>query len=335
LLVCDSAKCLARYATVLNASQQSLLKLISDLAIAQGRKVYLVGGIVRDLIRGEGFEDKDLDFLVDRDAIGFSEVVAAELKGKRSVFERFLTAKISEIVGFGSVTEVDFATARTEFYVEPGALPEVQPSDSIESDLKRRDFSINSLALEIKEFLDWSAGGSADLSILRQRVLDPWKGLEDLNSRTIRVLHDRSFLDDPTRCFRALRYLVRIDGELDRQTEKLLRAAVAGGALGTISIERQRNELKRGLEEPNPTQAMELFQSFELLTSVLPMNQGEFSRLLAELKALGSKGTVGWEEFLGVIATSAAPEHVEDLLKRLGVGAKRIRNLTAKSINNR
>ena len=158
---------------------------------------------------------------------------------------RFLTGKLS-LDG----AEIDIAQARAETYPQPGALPEVTPA-TIDQDLARRDFTVNAMAIPL--------AGNAEL-------IDPHGGLDDLRAGTLRVLHDRSFIDDPTRALRAARYAARFDLELEPRTEKLLRAA----DLSTVSDDRVQGELRRIAAEPDPAKAVSLIVEWGILPSIDP-----------------------------------------------------------------
>jgi tRNA nucleotidyltransferase (CCA-adding enzyme) len=177
--------------------------------------VYLVGGAVRDLLLGQ--PRADVDLVVEGDAAA----LAARLGADAVEHERFGTVKV-ELDGH----EVDIAAARTETYDRPGALPAVEPADTVEADLARRDFTINAMAIPLAS----EAG-----------LIDPHGGREDLDRGLIRVLHPGSFVDDPTRAIRAARYAARFGFSLEPETERLLREA----NLGAVSVDRQRAELER------------------------------------------------------------------------------------------
>ena len=163
-----------------------LLRQIGRLADERGVSVYLVGGVVRDLLLQR--ESLDLDLTVEGDGIAFARLVADRYGAGLVVFERFATARLV----FPDGLKMDIATTRRESYAQPALLPTVQPA-SIEADLSRRDFTINAIAVQLNR---------------RQfgRVLDPCGGQGDLRAHTIRVLHAGSFQDDPTRIFRAIRF---------------------------------------------------------------------------------------------------------------------------------
>ena len=197
--------------------------------------VYLVGGAVRDLLLGRPRADVDLV------VVGDVATLAARLGGAEEEHERFGTVKV-EVEGH----EVDIATARTETYPEPGALPVVAAADSIEADLARRDFTINAMAIPLE--------GEA-------RVIDPHGGREDLERGLLRVLHPRSFEDDPTRAIRAARYAARFDFELEPATEALLRKA----DLSTISSDRRRAELERLAGEAGACRGFELLAQWGVI----------------------------------------------------------------------
>jgi tRNA nucleotidyltransferase (CCA-adding enzyme) len=199
------------------------------------RPVYLVGGAVRDLLLGRPRGDVDLV------VVGEAATLAGALGAKVVEHERFATAKVR--VG---EHEVDIATARTEVYVRPGALPEVEPAASIEEDLGRRDFSVNAMAVPLTG---------------EPRLIDPHGGRADLEAGLLRVLHPRSFADDPTRALRAARYAARFGFALEPETERLLRAA----DLATVSDDRREAELLRLAGEESAPRGFELLAEWGLV----------------------------------------------------------------------
>jgi tRNA nucleotidyltransferase (CCA-adding enzyme) len=229
-------------------------ELDTVLAAAGGEPVYLVGGAVRDLLLGR--DRTDVDLVV----VGDAAALAARLGAETKEHERFATAKV-ELDGH----DVDIATARMETYAHPGALPDVEPAESIEEDLRRRDFTINAMALPLQ--------GNAAL-------VDPHGGKGDLEAKVLRVLHERSFEDDPTRALRAARYAARFGFELAAETERLLRAA----DLGTVSADRREAELLRLAGEPSAPDAYRLLASWGLVE----LREGgvELARRVGELLEL-------------------------------------------------
>src|SRR5262245_8690407 len=169
--------------------------------------VYLVGGAVRDVLLGA--ESFDVDIVVEGDAIAFAQSLAKALEGRFTPHAKFGTA----IVQYGDGARVDVVTARRESYHAPAVLPTVE-SASIQEDLGRRDFTINAMAVSLRR---------SDFG----RLVDPFDGRDDLGRGVIRVLHEQSFVDDPTRIFRALRYEGRLDFRLDAHSVELARASVA------------------------------------------------------------------------------------------------------------
>jgi tRNA nucleotidyltransferase (CCA-adding enzyme) len=197
--------------------------------------VFLVGGAVRDLLLGR--ERADVDLVVIGDAVS----LAADLGAEVVEHERFATAK-AHLDGH----EVDIATAREETYAHPGALPEVSPARTIEADLRRRDFTVNAMALPLEGEV---------------RLIDPHGGRGDLERSLLRVLHTRSFVDDPTRALRAARYASRFGLLLEEKTDALLRVT----NLDTVSAERSRAELLRLAAEPEAARGFELLGGWGLV----------------------------------------------------------------------
>jgi tRNA nucleotidyltransferase (CCA-adding enzyme) len=203
-------------------------------AAAGGDAVYLVGGAVRDLLLDR--DRADVDLVV----VGDAAELAAKLGAEPVEHERFATAKV-RLDGH----EVDIATARVETYPHPGALPEVEPATDVEADLSRRDFTINAMAMPLR-------GEPA--------LIDPHGGLTDLEAGLLRVLHERSFVDDPTRALRAARYAARFGFEPEPETAALLKAT----DLSTVSRARHEAELLRLAAEPDAPRGFELLAKWGL-----------------------------------------------------------------------
>ncbi len=206
-----------------------LLKLAlaaGRLAGKSGSRVYLVGGIVRDLMLGRPCID--IDLAVEGDAVSLALQMADKLGARPTVHRAFGTASL-KIDGFS----VDLATCRSETYRRPGALPQVRPGN-LQDDLKRRDFTINAMAVSINE---------PD----RDALTDLFGGRSDLSQCLVRVLHDKSFQDDATRMMRAVRYEQRLGFKLERGTARLLKSSL--DMLDTISGDRLKNELLLWLNE--------------------------------------------------------------------------------------
>ncbi|MGZ5314993.1 MAG: hypothetical protein ACXW0S_03920 [Solirubrobacterales bacterium] len=217
------------------AERRDALPGIAELrAAAAGRRPHLVGGAVRDLLRGEA--RTDLDVVVEGEIGSIAEALGGELVEH----ERFDTANV--VLG---ELDVDIARARTETYARPGALPAVAPA-TIAEDLARRDFTVNAMAVPLE--------GEAEL-------LDPHGGLADLRAGLLHVLHPGSFADDPTRALRAARYSARLGFSLEPETERQLRAA----DLATVSEDRIIGELGRIAVEERPSAALALIADWGLL----------------------------------------------------------------------
>ena len=210
---------------------KKVLKSACRLAEDSGCRIWLVGGPVRDLIlKRKVF---DLDLAVQGNAPALAQKLARRLKAGFKKHHTFGTATI-EIDGH----KIDFATARTEKYSFPGALPKVKPS-TIKEDLGRRDFTINAMAISLNK------GNYGEL-------VDIFCGLDDLKKGRIRVLHKKSFLDDPTRILRAIRFKERFSFSFEPETKKLIKQAIEKKYLRSISLHRLREELILILSEPRP-----------------------------------------------------------------------------------
>ena len=209
------------------------LRAAADAVAALGYRadgVYLVGGTVRDiLLREQSF---DLDIAVEGDAIAFAYALAEALGGRATPHDKFGTAVIS----YGDREHIDVVTTRTEFYDAPGALPTVERA-GLREDLYRRDFTINAMAASL---------APSDFG----RLVDPFGGRADLEARVLRVLHNLSFIDDPTRIFRGIRYEARYGFRFDEHSAALVRGCIEMGLVGDLSSSRLRDELVALLEDP-------------------------------------------------------------------------------------
>ncbi|MEO0180219.1 MAG: hypothetical protein ABIM74_04895 [candidate division WOR-3 bacterium] len=194
-----------------------------------GLDVYLVGGVVRDALLGKPCLDVDAVLVPKADPPGeFKRALSLLEKrfGIRGIKSQFFTGKFS--LGEG---EVDLALARTEEYPEPGSLPAVRPAFSLEEDLRRRDFTVNAIALSMSG-----------------QMIDPLGGEDDLRARVLRVIYRGSFKDDPTRALRAIRYRYQLGFSYARETEEEF--ALARKHMASVSFERIKHELERSSERP-------------------------------------------------------------------------------------
>lgn len=205
--------------------------LVSDTAEDLGCRVYLVGGFVRDLILG--VKNFDLDVVVEGDGIEFAGKLAEKLNKKLIYHKRFGTATVGD-----KEFKIDIASARRETYEYPASLPKVS-FGKISDDLTRRDFSINAMAVDISKV---SFG----------RLVDQFNGKRDLEKGLIRVLHNLSFFDDPTRILRAIRFKERFNFKFEKKTLRLLKKAVKENLLEKVNPHRLRDELILILKESHP-----------------------------------------------------------------------------------
>lgn len=218
---------------------KSIFELCSKIASKNGYKLYLIGGLVRDMLLNK--ISLDIDITVEGDAIEFARVIEREAKAKiTSVHKDFGTVKVQ----FDG-EKIDFASTRSETYPRKGHLPQVaQIGCSLEKDVIRRDFTINSLAMSLNQ------DSFADL-------LDYVGGFEDLKAKKVRILHDQSFIDDPTRIIRALKYSTRLGFELDEKTFKLQEDYLKNINYDMCN-KRVKNEIKYTFEQ-NSQEAFEKF----------------------------------------------------------------------------
>ena len=212
--------------------------------------VYAVGGFVRDLFLN--IPNQDIDIVVEGDGIHFASCLAKEQGGRVKSHEKFGTS----VVIFPDGYRIDVATARMEYYEHPGALPTVEKS-SIKSDLFRRDFTINSMAVKL-------TGSNAFC------LIDFFNGERDLRSREIHVLHSLSFIEDPCRLFRAIRFEQRFGFSMGKQAEAFMRNTIKKRLVDSLSGMRLFNEIKLLLNEKKPMDCVRRMREFDLLQFVSP-----------------------------------------------------------------
>jgi len=289
---------------------QRLIAAAREVADQLGASVYLVGGMVRDMLLERANEDVDL--VVEGDGIAFAEALAEALDGRAHPHLPFLTAVITLPDGL----RIDVASARTEFYRTPAALPEVATS-LIRQDLYRRDFTINSLAV----VLSGERYGE---------LVDFFGGRMDIQRKEIRVLHSLSFIDDPTRALRAVRYSRRLGFTIAPDTRNLISTALEEGVFESLSGQRLRRELEILLAEPHPTPALALIADLGLLPAICPelrwseearsyLMEVEGQLAWYQLEELGVPPEP-WILFLGGLALSAGSEAMLELAERLQLG---------------
>ncbi|HEY0160908.1 MAG TPA: hypothetical protein VGF28_26730 [Thermoanaerobaculia bacterium] len=218
--------------------QRRALDLVKQVATEKECRPFLVGGPVRDLLLGR--RSVDIDLTLETGSSTLARALAKRVEGRLRSFPQFLTYKITA----NDFPEIDIATARKERYRQPGALPGVT-AGRLKDDLLRRDFSINAIAVDL----------------MTGAMHDPAHGERDLDARLVRVLHDKSFIDDPTRIFRAVRLAERLGFQLDPGTAELMRAAIEGGALETVSKERIWRELFLAMDEEQAPGVLEALSS--------------------------------------------------------------------------
>ncbi len=286
-----------------------LLKIAGELAQEMGYKVYAVGGFVRDILLSR--PNLDIDLVVEGDGIKFAGKMAKKLKGRIRAHKKFRTA----VVILPNGQKIDVATARLEYYEHPAALPTVELS-SIKLDLFRRDFTINALAIELNP----SGFG---------KLVDFFGGQKDIKEKKIRVLHSLSFIEDPTRILRALRFETRYNFTLGVQTEKLIKNSLKLDMLNKLSGSRIFHELTLILEEEDPIKCLNRMESFDILYKIHPilkLNKKKIT-LLEEIKKVldwyallyTTPTPKRWMTFFLGLISEANSEDVVSLCKRLNI----------------
>jgi tRNA nucleotidyltransferase (CCA-adding enzyme) len=226
------------------------LRAVGEIADEAGFSAYLVGGIVRDLFLR--VTNLDIDIVVEGDGITFAGMLVKRVGGRMKTHLKFGTA----VIVLPNGLKLDIATARLEYYESPAALPTVELS-SIKKDLYRRDFTINTLAVRLN----------------RKRygeLIDFFGGLRDVKEKTIRVLHSLSFIEDPTRVLRAIRFEQRFAFRLSKHTQNLIKTAVNMKLFHKLTGERIYTELVLMFSEAEPLKVLKRMKDFDLLKFIHP-----------------------------------------------------------------
>ncbi len=280
--------------------------------LAQARRredVALVGGAVRDLLLGHW--PRELDVTVRADAAGLARELAASVSPSERAYGEPVAPVLHERFGTASVAwrygRIDIAERRAESYPAQGALPEVRPG-SFEEDLRRRDFTVNAIALPLH-------GAENEGLVSVQGALD------DLRAGRLRVLHERSFLDDPTRMLRLARYAARLGFEIEPRTRELAEQAVAGGALDTVSGERLGSEIWLAAREEHGRAALRVLDSLGVLAALgwpSPFDDALAREAAAILPGDGSAEILLLGVALRAVQDGGQPFAEEMLVERLG-----------------
>lgn len=287
---------LAALETRLTEADRGVVATLLELAERRGEQLYLVGGSVRDLLLER--PHVDLDISVEGDAIALARELAQSNQGRLTTHEKFGTAS-AELAS----SRVDLARARAETYAHPGALPTVEPA-TIEEDLRRRDFSVNAMALRLTP----PAAGE---------LLDLFGGRRDLEQRLIRVLHEGSFRDDATRMLRAVRYEARLAFRLEEDTERLLRRDPR--YLDTIGGARLWAELMAIFYEDKLRQTLSRAQELGILAAIHPCLRLDTAGEAAFARAEEERPAPWDEVCLCLLCRHCDGPDVESLVRRLAL----------------
>jgi tRNA nucleotidyltransferase (CCA-adding enzyme) len=284
----------------------ALVKAAGEIAASKGQNAYLVGGALRDLLLKR--PNLDLDLVVEGDALPLARQLAKGRDGKLVTHPRFGTATFKQ-----GAFSLDMVTARSEFYAEPGALPTVKPGN-IQEDLYRRDFSMNAMAAVINpvRFGD---------------LVDPYGGKSDLDRHLVRVLHQRSFKDDPTRVWRAIRYEQRLGFRLEFDTLSLLRHDAA--MMDRISGDRLRHEMERILEETYPEKVFYRADRLGVLSHLHPALEGNgwLGEHFDMARQMCSSTKIDTKLYLTLLVWRINDEALKDFMEHLKFGGEAARVL--------
>ena len=290
----------------------NLLQEAGKTAAEMGYNVYTAGGIVRDALLG--VESLDVDLVVEGNGISLARTLSEKSGAFLRVHDKFGTAEIC----FPNGLQIDVATARVEFYEYPAALPEVE-SSSLKQDLYRRDFTINAMAV----ILDEERFGD---------LIDPFGGRDDLYKGLVRVLHNLSFVEDPTRILRALRFEQRYRLRIEQQTLSLLRRAIRDGMLDRVSVERVWEELKHIMAESDPIKVLQRLAEVEAWEYIFPEIKYwdvqpvlfTLPNFITKLQEHGLSEPEPWLPYWVAILHQSPPTLVENLCHRYNLSKRQI-----------
>jgi tRNA nucleotidyltransferase (CCA-adding enzyme) len=285
----------------LPAELVALIKQAASITVRKTLLLYLVGGIVRDLLLGQ--PNFDLDLVVEGDAIGLAKEIAEKVEGKLSVHKMFNTAKIVL-----DKWTIDIAMARTETYARPGALPVVAPG-TLKTDLFRRDFTINAMAVSL------NTDNYGEL-------MDLYGGLNDLKKKCMRILHEKSFFDDATRIWRAVRYEQRLGFQIEPDTLRLLSRNVP--LLKTVGGYRLRRELELVLKEKEPEKALTRAYELGVLKELHPSLKAD-EWLASRFRAARLSGKADPDFYVGLLTYRLTNDEALQITKFLRFSAEQVR----------
>jgi tRNA nucleotidyltransferase (CCA-adding enzyme) len=301
---------------------QDLIKKIHDLAVTEKVKAYLVGGFVRDIILKVG--NFDLDIVIEGDGTRFAESFAGFMGAKVTIHKHFGTATVRIHSGH----KVDFSSARKEIYPKPGSLPVVS-FGSLRVDLFRRDFTINAMAIDLRY----------------GKLFDYYGGRNDLEHKRIRILHPLSFIDDPTRILRAIRFEQRLGFKIEPKTLKLLKEAVQMNMLFKVHPHRLRDDLILILKEEDPLKEIKRLKElvgFDFITKGLKVDEKKYTFLKVLKKEISwfnnnypkRRSIEAWLIYLMGLLDSLEAKEIKALCLTLGLRkGEEIRLLSFKQMN--
>lgn len=287
---------------------KDILDKTASAARESGGKIYLVGGVVRDLLLGRPIFD--LDLVVEGDAIALAKRISEKFSLDFKKHHSFGTATVY----FGE-DKIDLATSRRETYAHNGALPKVEPA-SLNEDLFRRDFTINAMAVSLNKE-DHGA------------LIDPYQGMADLKKGLLKILHDKSFLDDPTRILRAIRFSERFSFKLEGKTAKLMKQALDSGVVALVNPHRWRDEIILILNEKDPIKALKRLNSVVSLFFIdkrIKLSPADFKLFKRVKEAIdfydrrffGHRKIDGWLVYFAVILNKLSAVEIAQVCHKFG-----------------
>ncbi len=284
---------------------------IGHEADQKGVAVYLVGGTVRDVILGRAHWD--VDIVMESNAISFAQDLAQKWGIQVQIYQEFGTATLSWPWGL----RVDCASARREYYPQPGALPIVSQG-TLRDDLFRRDFTINAMAIAINR----NHCG---------QLIDECGGLSDLYRKKIRILHEDSFIDDPTRILRAIRFEQRLHFHIEEQTLRLLKQALRKKVFDKVKPPRYFTEFKKMLSQEEPLAYLRRLQSLGAMPCIDPAWRVDFGLLARVQRRARRLSGIRWLMCLMASAQAVNGRKLEGILRKFQLNKETVESVVQAS----
>lgn len=297
------------YKKLIPSHIRQALKLCSEVAKEQNTRIYLIGGAVRDVAMNKC--NFDTDITVEGNAIEFGRVIEKnfpDICQIKSIHSDFGTIKVVFKIDNREI-DIDIASTRKESYPKPAELPKVDEIGcSLQEDVIRRDFTVNSIAMSLNQ---------NDFG----EIIDYFNGIEDIKADKIRILHENSFIDDPTRIIRALKFKVRFGFEVEESTHKAMQETLESGKFDGLCGERVKSEVRQTFDVKS-SEAFKLFideKIYKLIDKDIKIEPYIFSNINSTLEKYNEFIFERWLIYMTILFANFEPEKIEELSSKLNL----------------